>query len=61
MVLRFNGKCHPNGNGLLIYIPIRMAMDSKFPFSAEDQVELSVVGKRLVVKKDDENGGDPDE
>ena len=61
MVLNVTGKSHPNGTGILIYIPQVMAMDSRFPFRPGDRVELSVRRKLLVVKKDDENVGDSDE
>ena len=60
MVLKVTGKIHPNGNGLLIYIPIVMAQDSNFTFRAEDQIELSVMGSRLEITKVPRGEGEPD-
>ena len=55
MVIKVSGKSHPNGQGILIYVPQAMAMDSKFPFSGGEQIVLSVVGKKLIVTKENDS------
>lgn len=52
MALKGKGKLHEPVKGrVLLYIPAVVHKDSAFPFKSKEEVEVEIVGNKLIVKK----------
>jgi len=50
MCLKGTGKVYESENrGRMVYIPMRVGKDSKFPFGNNEEVDVKVSGERLIV------------
>lgn len=52
MVLRGKGRIHEPVKGrVVIYVPADVHKDSAFPFKPREEVDIKIVGKKLIVEK----------
>ena len=52
MVLKGRGRVHEPVKGrIMIYIPASVHNDSAFPFKPKEDVDVEIVGEKLVIKK----------
>jgi len=52
MVLKGRGKIHePTKGRIMIYVPADVHKDSAFPFKPKEDVNVTIVGKNLVIEK----------
>jgi HSP20 family molecular chaperone IbpA len=51
MALKGRGKYYKRGNVGYVYVPYEIVIDSAFPFSNKEQVEITVENGKLIVEK----------
>lgn len=51
MSLEGEGKVHKINGKCIIYVPIKVSSDSRFPFKDKDVVKIRIAKNKLVVEK----------
>lgn len=51
MSLEGEGKVHKINGKCIIYVPIKVSSDSRFPFKDKDVVKIKIVKNKLVIEK----------
>jgi len=51
MSLEGEGKVHKIDGKCMIYVPIKVSSDSRFPFKDKDVVKIKIVKNKLVIEK----------